>query len=70
MATCPECKASSRVIRGFTVEEILVDVGPAVVAGEEEKRSARVRYKLNCPCGWSVIGDISDDGTYLVVPRE
>lgn len=63
MATCPECKVSSRVDNtAMSVDEVLVakPLGTWSLSGVQDKTVATVKLRLSCKCGWGVFGIVKD----------
>ncbi len=68
MATCPECRISSRLDSlAITIEKLLIPAGPfgnglAAIAGQQMKLSMREVHRMICHrCGWWINGRIEDD---------
>lgn len=65
MATCPNCGTSSRQDpEAITLERVLAAkaLGTWSLAGAQLKTVAVERHKLECRCGWYVIGDVDENG--------
>lgn len=64
MATCPNCRTSSRTDPdAFSVEEVVQakPIGSFSLAGAQLKLSGVMRLRLRCRCGWSILGVLKGD---------
>ncbi len=73
MATCPNCHTSSRQDPdAITVEKVLVakPLGTWSVAGQSLKTVAVEKYKMECRCGWYVLGQLDQDGNLIALSSD
>jgi hypothetical protein len=64
MATCPNCRTSSRTAPdAITVEQVLAarPLGTWSLSGAGMKTSAVATLRMSCRCGWSILGRIEGD---------